>query len=320
MIYPVDIIDKLVKADKDIIGSVYYKRSEPFDPVVYKDIGDLSKPYKPIDTHDEPRIPLEVSGIGYGGMMVKREVYEKLGEDKWSSYGANFHIPTATTDKESHDLKFCQTAKKYGFKIWVHNGCNAYHIGVLPIGYKDFRRCHPKDERTEIAVVMPCIDEEMGKKTMAQLKEKAGMEADYVLLMDDKRNGFVAVVNDYVKNSDYKYYVYVAQDAYSGKNWLKIAYDELENTGKGLFAFNDGKWHGNIASFGMVRAKWKKPFFFEGYHSHFADTELSEIAKKEDQLVYNSSAVLIEIDYNKKEPLKIDKDLFKQRNPDADYE
>lgn len=320
MIYPRNIVDLLVKANKDIIGTVYYKRTEPFDPVVYIKNDRQDKPYTAIDTHDKPKEPIRVDGVGYGGLLVKRGVYEVMGEDKWSNYGANFHIPTATTHKQSHDLMFCETAQKHGFEIWVHNGCVAYHINKRPVGYQEFIDFRSKKQeepvKNNIAVIMPCIDKELGTKTMEQLKERAGIEADFMLLMDNKRTGYVATVNDFVTKTNYKYYVYVAQDAYAGKNWLKIAYKELEKTGKGLFAFNDGKWNGKLASFGMVRSSYLKPFFFKGingYKANYADTELTVKAKEENQLVYNPESVLIEVDYNKHGVNLDDKKLWEIR-------
>ncbi|MCH9739506.1 MAG: hypothetical protein K0U38_01505 [Epsilonproteobacteria bacterium] len=140
-IYPADIIDKLVKANVDIIGSVYFKRSKPYDPVVYVKSGNEVNPYRPVDLKGYGPHHYEVDGIGFGGMLVKMDVYRKMGDDKWMVYGKNFHNPTKDTHKETHDLVFCQTAQKYGYKIYVHNGVQCYHIAEVPIGKEDYERC-----------------------------------------------------------------------------------------------------------------------------------------------------------------------------------
>lgn len=168
---------------------------------------------------------------------------------------------------------------------------------------------------------MPCIDKELGTKVIQQLADNAGMKADYFLLMDDERIGFTAKINEFVNNhkevygKDYDFYVYTAQDAFGGKNWLKEGYEELERTGKGVLAFNDNKWGGRLAAFGMVRASYKKPFFESCYHTHYADTELSVAATVDNQLCYNPKAIMFEVDYDKKkkEVNKKDKELFKKR-------
>lgn len=164
---------------------------------------------------------------------------------------------------------------------------------------------------------MPCTDRNLGTKVMQQLSENAGLEADYHLLMDDDRKGYVYKVNEFVTlyPQEYDFYIYTAQDAFGGKNWLKEAYTTLRDTGKGVLAFNDNKWGGKLAAFGMVRASYKKPFFFSGYHSHYADTELSVAATVDNQLCYNPKAIMFEVDYDKKikSVNKRDKELFKKR-------
>jgi hypothetical protein len=102
--------------------------------------------------------------------------------------------------------------------------------------------------------------------------------------------------------TNYKYVVYTAEDAFPGMNWLKIAYEE--RSGKGLLAFNDGKWFGKLAAFGMARSDWAREnyssrAFFFGYKSHYADNEISIIASRSKNLVFNPNSLLIEIDYNK---------------------
>lgn len=317
-IYPKDIIHKLVQADKDVIGSVYFKRSHPYDPVVYVKNNQIENPYTPVDLSSSPKTPLEVDGIGFGGMMVKKEVYDNLGDEKWMTYGANFHIPTATTEKLSHDLNFCETLQKHGYKIWVHNDVYSYHISRIAVGLEDYHAACGLDEplkHSKIGVLMPCIDRVKGTETMKKLADSAGVEADYFLLMDDDRVGYVKKINEFVNNREYDFYVYTAQDAEPGENWLKIGLDTLQRTHKGVLAFNDGKWDGKLASFGMVRASYLRPFFEDCYKSHYADTELSVKAHLDNQLAYNPKAVLRESNEGKsnKNVSEDDRKTFKKR-------
>jgi len=339
MIYPVDIIDKLVSVDVDVIGSFYYKRQPPYHPVVYVLNGQKENPYRPVDLQGYSANHFEVDGVGYGGMLVKMDVYKSLGDDKWTTYGKNFHIPTATTDKQSHDLLMCETFKKHGYKIYVHNGVKCLHITDKAVGEADYLAetnkkpisdvSEPLLEK-EIAVLMPSIwkEEGRGEVVCQQLMKRAGINADYFVLYGEKDKddpGFIKKVNDFVNNTDYKYYVYTAYDAFAGRNWLKIAYNALEESGKGLFAFNDGKWYGRMAAFGMVRKEWASKLygsgiFFDGYHSHYADVEISGIARKTDQLAIDLRSLLVEVDPDKdtKGTNLEDKKLFAERNPNAE--
>jgi hypothetical protein len=161
------------------------------------------------------------------------------------------------------------------------------------------------DQSKKVAIFMPFIDEVLGRRAVRLLQDRSGIAADYYLHNDVERRGFISVVNGLFCATNHKYIVYLAQDAYPGINWLKTAFDSMEATGAGLLAFNDGKWYGRLASFGMVRREWAARnyetggLFFEGYNSHYADAELSDLARHDQCLIYNPNAVLVEVDFNK---------------------
>ncbi len=155
-----------------------------------------------------------------------------------------------------------------------------------------------------VAIVMPCIDTKMGMDAARYLHKRAGMDCLIVVANDTKRQGFIKTLNQVARKTDVEYVVYLAQDAYPGRSWLKTAFDKLEQQQKGVLAFNDGKWDGKIASFGMVRKSWAKMLYgdmilFEGYKAHKADNEITVIAKVMQQYIYDADSVLIEVDYNK---------------------
>jgi hypothetical protein len=171
-----------------------------------------------------------------------------------------------------------------------------------------------------VAVIMPCIDTEKGMSTAQFLHQRAGMDCAIIIAFDTKRQGFIKTLNQTASRCDVAYVVYLAQDAYPGRNWLKIAFDSLEAEKKGLLAFNDGKWRGKIASFGMVSTAWAKKLYgnmilFEEYKSHKADNEITVIAKVTDMFIYCSDSVLIEVDERKDAggSNTLDDELFKKR-------
>ncbi|MFW5879566.1 MAG: glycosyltransferase domain-containing protein, partial [bacterium] len=172
-----------------------------------------------------------------------------------------------------------------------------------------------------VAVIMPCIDTELGLKTADILQRRAGMPCKIIIANDTLRQGFIKTANEVFGRLDVKYVVYLAQDVFPGRDWLALSYESLEKTGKGLLAFNDGKWHGKTASFGLVRTEWvkslyKNNLFYNAYVSTGADAELSAIAIAQNLYIYNSSCLLIEIDYLKDVKgygnIK-DRNLFKKR-------
>ncbi|ODR95888.1 hypothetical protein AUC70_03250 [Methyloceanibacter stevinii] len=176
------------------------------------------------------------------------------------------------------------------------------------------------EDASDITVIMPCIDAKAGGDTAKLLASRAGVACRIIVVMDGDRQGFVKTLNQTAERISSRYLVYVAQDAYPGRRWLRDAYDALEKTNKGLLGFNDGKWKGRIAAFGMVRVDWARhiyggPVFCPAYKSHFADTELTVIARALDAYLYDADCVLVEYDPDKeaKRADLEDRDLFKRR-------
>lgn len=329
-IYPHNIVEKLLLAKKDIVGTCYYKRTPPYSPVVYVDNSDANKivsPYRPIDIPFIPRGKvLEVTGIGFGGMLVRADVYRSMGEDKWMTYGKNFHIPLELPHKESHDLIFCQTARKYGYKIFIHTSVRAGHIARQVVTEKHFMQDLREEKMSKITVLMPSINKEKAGRTVNQLMSTAGMNAKYLILDDEKREGFTAMINKgYLMEKDSDYFVYLAEDSYGGKDWLRIAWESIRENNSGLFAFNNGRWHGKLASFGMIDKNWirfvynNEYLFNPVYKSHYADTELTIIAKSQGKYIYNPNSILMEVDFDKQSHgiNTDDRETFKKRRDEG---
>jgi FkbM family methyltransferase len=155
-----------------------------------------------------------------------------------------------------------------------------------------------------VAVIMPCIDKTMGVETAEILVKRAGIPCKVVVAFDSNGEGFMNTLNKVARQINVRYVVYLAQDAFPGMHWLKKAFDKLEETGKGLLGFNDGKWNGVIASFGMVRVNWVTNLYNGSilcpeYKSHCADDELTAIARSNNQYVYDPNVSLFEIDLAK---------------------
>ena len=167
---------------------------------------------------------------------------------------------------------------------------------------------------------MPCIDAKIAMNTARLLACRAGMDCRIIVVNDTFRQGFIRTLNDTAARISARYIVYLAQDAYPGRNWLRDAHDALERSGKGLLGFNDGTYKGRIATFGMVRTDWVRslyggPIFHPGYNCHGADNELTVIARASDSYVYEPNCTLVEYDPNKdsKPGHKLDAKLFRQR-------
>lgn len=129
MLFPTNIIEKYLKAEKEIIGCLYYKRGVPFAPVGYYKSRKKDFSYNSLDPKTLPVDEvIEVDGLGFGGMFVKTSVYREMGEDKWSKYGDEYHIPLEGGNHLTHDLEFCRLAQEHGHHIYLHTGIKPGHL------------------------------------------------------------------------------------------------------------------------------------------------------------------------------------------------
>lgn len=339
MLYPAQIIERYfdvvndLKLSIDVIGCLYFKRAYPYDPIAYTLNNDDNKHIKPYKTILPSAIRddevLEVDGLGYGGMMVNMSVYEKLGDKKWTVYGKNFHLPFDVEEHLTHDLMFCRDVKAAGLSIKLHGGVRPGHFCLHPVTIDDWRRATEETfeftkKMPKVLVVMPATDEKLAFDAANIMSQRAGAPCDVAVVMDENLQGFVFKVNQVVEaKKEYEVIVYAAQDALAGENWLKHALIRMLTTNAGLVGLHDGKWGGRLAAFGMAQRSWfvknyNGLLFHPGYWGHFADTELTQVAKQQGRYAYAEKAVLLEVDYEKlsgrkKGLVKKDKELYKKR-------
>jgi hypothetical protein len=170
--------------------------------------------------------------------------------------------------------------------------------------------------------LMPWLNEGPARTAARVMLHRAGAPLLLVGLQDDLARGSVALLNAAVRQVDSAWITYTAEDAFAGRYWLRYALAQVHTAPqKSLFAFNDGKWFGELAGFGMVRRTWLNTIyggdlFFPGYRQHYGDTELSMIARQQEALAYHPHAVLVEVDPDKdaKPVNPADRSLFQHRS------
>lgn len=320
MVYPADILVKYFENPFNIIGCVYFKRKYPYHPVVYVDGTNPIKPYKMVDpTSLIADKVYEVDGLGFGGVCVKTEVYKKMGNDKYMNYGLNYHLPYEIEGQLTHDLEWCKKAKQYGYKIYLHNGVYAGHITEKIITVDDYIKAREEElkekQQQSVTILIPTIDPEKAKQTADLIHKRAGYPHKIIVEEDIDRIGYVAMINKMAKENPSKYFLYGADDVYPARNFLKVAMQSLKETNAKLLGLNDGKFYGNIATFGIVDYDWIKDIYKGDllnpiYKKHYADPEITLIAKDQKVYTYCPDALLIEITYNKegKDGIKVEKD------------
>ena len=168
-------------------------------------------------------------------------------------------------------------------------------------------------------MVMPFINTSQAQQAAQLMSSRADSPGMVLAIHDSNQSGFAAIVNAAFKVSQSPYFGYVAQDAYAGRQWLKLAIEALGKN-KSFLGFNDGKWAGALAGFGLAKRAWAQAnyegnFFYPGYQRHYADAELTLLALQAGLYAYDGNSVLIEIDWGKDSSAShpLDKTLFAKR-------
>ena len=155
-----------------------------------------------------------------------------------------------------------------------------------------------------VICVLPYINHDQALRLEEVLRVRAKQSGVLLLVDDDARLGFIRVANLAYFLTRSPYFTYLAEDAFPGEGWLQSAVSTMEQTHAGLLAFNDGRFYGTLAVFGMVQRVWlqtiyRRFLFYPGYNAHFGDTELTTIAFQRQMLIFDPSSLLVEVDYEK---------------------
>lgn len=118
IIYPANIIQKLMSRNKDMITGIYYKRTAPYTPCIYKLEEEKLRPY--IDYEEDKVFKVEAAGFGCMLMKAKviRAVYDKFG-------GCFFPV----NGVGGEDLSFIRRAKDIGIEVWCDSSVKCGHVG-----------------------------------------------------------------------------------------------------------------------------------------------------------------------------------------------
>jgi len=169
-------------------------------------------------------------------------------------------------------------------------------------------------------MVLPYTDAAQAARAARLAATRAGAPALLLAVHDEARQGFIATINQAFAGTRSPWFGYMAQDAFAGRAWLALALRALQTKNAGLLGFNDGKWQGQLAAFGLAERAWAQSvydgdFFHSAYRSHYADTELTVIAREQGRYVYEPNSVLVEADWDKESASvdPTDRALYKAR-------
>jgi hypothetical protein len=152
-------------------------------------------------------------------------------------------------------------------------------------------------------------NKEQGERCAKMVRLRAGDNINVTALVVEDLNNehFFGILNRVEKTlrGKYDWLVYCPDDYFPGRDFLSIALHEAKNHNKLFVCFNDGKWHGNNATAGMIHFSIvpniydSKTLFHTAYKSHGADPDLTARMKQMGQFLYVPTALLVEVDYHK---------------------
>lgn len=285
MVYPPDTLIKYIESGKDLIGGVYFKRSTPHFPVVYRK--QEAGKFVPIDPLSYGYNQLvEVDGLGTGGMLISRNVFEAIeaqGKEYWFKYSDNYHLHNTGERQATHDLVFCEIAQSAGIQPYLHTGVRMGHISSHVVTHTNWITDREDSEANDqgVQIIMPAYgvdnydtlmkaitsieaetnyekwellvhvdgDQKLEGKILAN---KMPEEFAHTTIVSEESNvGFANVVNGVIKESKYNFFVFVGQDIIAGENWLGYAMEDYRSLFPdldGLLKLNDGRRHDAAAS------------------------------------------------------------------------
>ncbi len=112
-------LDRLLDLDEDIVTGVYPMTAKKAIMWSVTKDDDFT-----IELNDLPRNPFKVKYCGFGCVLVKMKVFEKL---EWP-YWKNEFKPGQITKGE--DIYFCDKAREAGFDIWCEPKVKCSHIRI----------------------------------------------------------------------------------------------------------------------------------------------------------------------------------------------
>jgi len=110
-------LEKLIEADKDIIGGMYPLNGAGTSTTGwFKGDGNHRANY---DYFKDLSEPFEIDYIGFGFLLVKKGVFEKIGYPWFQAEEVGFGDKGVSVHA-SEDVAFARKAQRKGFKLWAH--------------------------------------------------------------------------------------------------------------------------------------------------------------------------------------------------------
>ena len=123
VIFPPNTLLQLLSRNKDIVGGVYWSKSEPPVPLMFR--GHMRGSY--MDWHAGDFIRIDAMGDGL--TLIKTKVFKAMPKP-WFNLNYTYHELDKVTKPDvgtTEDLYFYKKARDYGFEVWCDTSIQALH-------------------------------------------------------------------------------------------------------------------------------------------------------------------------------------------------
>ena len=125
MVVPVDLLTRLIEADKDIVSALAFRRTPGYEPCIFKECNEQDAKFY----LDYPKGLIEIQGVGMACTLIKRRVFETVPQP--------WYFPHKVLGE---DLSFCVRARKAGFRIYCDTTLICGHCNVETIGEEHYKK------------------------------------------------------------------------------------------------------------------------------------------------------------------------------------
>jgi len=126
MTFPPNMLDKLIKNDKDICGLAFHSRGGTATGEIMAIAEVTEKKFINLDTETDPKYKdvFECHAVGTGIILIKTEIFHKI-PSPWFE----FTYKESGQCENGEDWNFCFKAKRNNYKIWTDPTIEVGHIG-----------------------------------------------------------------------------------------------------------------------------------------------------------------------------------------------
>jgi hypothetical protein len=155
-LHDVNIVQKLCRwvqndPTKQIVGGLYFRRGEPYEPQAFKQRDDGMYYY----LADWEAELVEVDVIGTAALLISRDVFAALPKPWfWYDY-SHFNDKASEFISASEDVQFCKAARAAGFRIWCDTTVVMPHLisgKITEATYRSYARMQEAKAEKELII------------------------------------------------------------------------------------------------------------------------------------------------------------------------